>query len=466
MIMRNNIDIPSPPGGKGPMRKGNRLLTMFAVFIFAFALTALYEALKQHFFPEITLWQSHFMTMVFCSLVAVVSSVLVLRHFSLLNQKLAFAMTESLHTQHLLRENLSFLQQLINDIPIPVVYTSGEEVIAGCNNAFEQLVGNGKADMSRNVIASYLPVGEGTKGDVNRLYADFRKEGNIVVEIRDHKFAQGLKSVLLVQSPYASAEGERLGYICVVIDITERLLYEDKLISSERFKAISILAGGIAHQFNNQLTAVIGNAQLLTFASDDHANEKYRDNIVKAAKRSAKMVSALLDYSKVGVQDFECIDIHAVIEELIPAFSHFAGNAIAIETDLKADNALVSGNRLHIFTALYNIADNARDAIQNSGTIRFETETTAVSADRPKENLPYGEYISISVSDTGSGMDDEVVRCLFEPFYTTKREGKGVGIGLSIVYETIRKHKGLIEVSSEKGKGSRFTILLPLYTSR
>ncbi len=253
--------------------------------------------------------------------------------------------------------------------------------------------------------------------------------------------------------------------IALLRDITEHKLLEERLRQSEKMEAIGQLAGGIAHDFNNQLTGIMGYAEMLVSRLDDRKLRDYAENIVRASKRSADLTRDLLAFSRKGKYLTGPVHIHKVIEEVVSILEHSIDKRVEIKIILKANPATIMGDGSQIQNALLNLAINARDAMPNGGELVFTTENLKVDA--PSLNPEFvkncsGRCLKISVSDNGIGMDKDVMKHIFEPFFTTKEKGKGTGMGLASVYGIVQNHHGVINVSSEPGCGTVFSLYFPV----
>jgi glycerol kinase/signal transduction histidine kinase/CheY-like chemotaxis protein len=255
-------------------------------------------------------------------------------------------------------------------------------------------------------------------------------------------------------------------------DITDRKKHEEekihlerKIQHSEKLRAIGQLAGGVAHDFNNQLTGIIGFAELLRYElQDDIRLSRYAENIITAARHSAEITGQLLSFARKGSHKTERTDIHRVINEVISILGHSIDKKIRIVHVLNAQSHIVEADPSQIHNALLNLAINSRDAMHEGGFITFRTDNVEVEkhiCEVCSEEIASGNYIEVSISDTGTGMSDEVKNRLFEPFFTTKELGKGTGMGLAAVFGTVKEHKGSIKVTSRQGDGTTFRIYLP-----
>jgi two-component system cell cycle sensor histidine kinase/response regulator CckA len=241
-----------------------------------------------------------------------------------------------------------------------------------------------------------------------------------------------------------------------------------RLRQIEKMEIIGQLAGGIAHDFNNQLSIIIGYAEILNRnVSSDERLTNYLTQIQTASKRAAGLTKQLLAFARKDVYKMEVVNTHQIIKEVISLLSHTINKNISIDADLKAPRYYVWGGPNQIQNAILNLSLNARDAMPNGGRLSFSTATMEIDEifnENRNFKLHKGTYISIEITDTGSGMNDDVLNHLFEPFFTTKDEGKGTGMGLAATYGIVQSHKGAIEVRSAEGQGTTFTLYFPVTT--
>ncbi len=247
---------------------------------------------------------------------------------------------------------------------------------------------------------------------------------------------------------------------------TERDHLEEQLRQAMKMEAIGQLAGGVAHDFNNLLTAIMGNAELLTMTlPDDSEDAAYAEEIVKASTRAAELTRQLLAFSRKGNLQSIRVDVHEAIADVGALLTHSIDRRIRIVQTPGAAHSIIDGDPVQVQSALLNLCLNARDAMAEGGVLTILTTNQTLSEQFCRDNshqVKPGEYVEIVVSDTGTGMDAETKRRIFEPFYTTKDPGKGAGLGLAAVYGCVHSHRGMITVQSKLGSGSTFRILLPV----
>jgi len=254
--------------------------------------------------------------------------------------------------------------------------------------------------------------------------------------------------------------------LAVVRDINTRKIMEEQLHQSEKLQAVGTLAGGVAHDFNNQLTGIIGWTELIQDRiGDDPDLNTATANILTSAQRASDLTAQLLAFARKGKFESKPVDIHVLIGEVTQLLTHTIDKRISIETRLEAESPFTIGDPSQLQNALLNLGVNARDAMPRGGRLVFATRNVEITRDkemcRLKEVEP-GPYVEISVTDTGEGMDKETQKFIFEPFFTTKNATKGTGLGLAAVYGTVNIHHGCIEVISTPGVGSTFQVRLPL----
>ncbi|MBM3242764.1 response regulator [Candidatus Poribacteria bacterium] len=244
--------------------------------------------------------------------------------------------------------------------------------------------------------------------------------------------------------------------------IAEKELLKKQLIQSQRMEGVGALAAGIAHDFNNLLTGVLGYASLMKLQIDtENKFYDYVDGIEKAALKCAELTQRLRSISRQTVFQKQPLCFNDTIDDVVQLLERTINKNISIKTDLKSDLKAVDADSSQMYQVILNISINARDAMPLGGELTITSENIILDEEfcRSKINAHPGEYVKISIADTGVGIDKKHIDRIFEPFFSTK--GVGSGLGLSIVYNVLQNHDGLIEVESELGKGTIFKIYLP-----
>ncbi|MEI8243758.1 MAG: ATP-binding protein, partial [bacterium] len=253
----------------------------------------------------------------------------------------------------------------------------------------------------------------------------------------------------------------------IVRDITEPRRLEAQLRQSQKFDAIGRLAGGVAHDFNNILTAIIGYSDLLLDGPIDDATARPQiEEIRKSSERAANLTRQLLAFSSRQPAQMQVLDLNRIVGEMEKLLCRVIGEHIHLETTLPPDLGCVQADHGQIEQVVMNLSINARDAMPGGGHIRIRTANITLGSDhlRLHPQAQEGEHVLLEVSDTGCGMTRDVLSHIFEPFYTTKAQGKGTGLGLATVYGIVRQSGGHITVDSEVPRGTTFRIYLPRYT--
>ena len=254
-------------------------------------------------------------------------------------------------------------------------------------------------------------------------------------------------------------------------DISERLKAEkekealqSQLIQAQKMEALGTLAGGIAHDFNNILAGILGYTELaLMEARNGRATPNELEEVIKFTGRAQELIRQIMTFSRKMDFALRPIDLNQVIVETVPLLEHTIPKMISVQVSLAQNLPLVDGDATQIEQMLLNLASNAKDAMPEGGKLILETELATITQEDADHRLDAdpGEFVLMSVSDTGRGMDKATVSHIFEPFYTTKEVGKGTGLGLASAFGIVKSHGGRIECYSELGHGTTFRIYLP-----
>jgi signal transduction histidine kinase len=248
------------------------------------------------------------------------------------------------------------------------------------------------------------------------------------------------------------------------VQIAERERAEEGLRQSQKMEAIGQLAGGVAHDFNNILTAILGYGNLLAarVESDPSAREEVGE-ILKAAERAAALTRQLLAFGRRQVLEPVVLPLNELVTNLENMLARLIGEDVVLLTGLDPSVGNVRADRGQLEQVLVNLVVNARDAMPAGGRLRIETAVAALDeASAARHGLPRaGRYAVLAVHDTGKGIDEATAKRIFEPFFTTKEKGKGTGLGLSTVHGIVHQSGGGIAVSSEPGTGTTFRVYLP-----
>lgn len=246
----------------------------------------------------------------------------------------------------------------------------------------------------------------------------------------------------------------------------QRKKAEDHHLRSQKMAAIGKLAGGIAHDFNNQLTGIMGSADILRDSlKNDKSLYELAGIVLKAAEHSSELTDQLLAFARKGKYKSVNVNIHSIIREVLSILENSMHKKIIIRQRLEAQMSIVNGDPGQLNNTFLNLALNSGTAMPYGGDLTISSENVSFdegSVERTLLGIEPGQYIKVSVTDTGVGIDEKIKNRIFEPFFTTKEKGKGIGMGLAAVYGIVKNHQGAIDVSSEKGKGTTFYLYLPV----
>ena len=277
---------------------------------------------------------------------------------------------------------------------------------------------------------------------------------------------QGNHAFIEIRSfPLKDEAGAVTAAIEILNDVTEKRKLENQLYQAQKMEAIGTLAGGVAHDFNNILSAIVGYSSLLQMKMrPDDPLRGYVKQILDAADKAGVLTKSLLAFSRKQVVELSPVNVNDVINDFQKILARLIGEDIAIKVLCSPVPLVVDADKGQLEQVLMNLATNARDAMPEGGALQIATDSISITGSNMAAHdidVP-GTYAYITVSDTGNGMDQSLLEHIFEPFFTTKELHKGTGLGLSIVYGIIMKHGGFIKVYSEPGHGTTFKIYLPL----
>lgn len=334
---------------------------------------------------------------------------------------------------------------LVNDSLCEIIGYSREELL-GMN--YRQVMDEDNAKRISEACNRVFRTGEAHPGFD---YEILRKDGT-------------KRSVSVSISLIRDSGGVPSGFRGIFRDVTDSKRMEGQLRQAAKMEAIGRLAGGVAHDFNNILTAVMGYSTILSeqLPKESPAQEKL-NQIGRAAGRAADLTRQLLAFSRKQMLDVRVVNLNEIITDLEKMLQRLIGEDIELTTNLNPSAGHVKADPIQIEQILMNLAVNARDAMPEGGNLAIETADAFLDEDYARAHIEVepGPYVVFTVSDTGRGMDSAILKCIFDPFFTTKEKGVGTGLGLSTVYGIVKQHRGHITVYSEPGRGSTFRIYLP-----
>jgi two-component system, cell cycle sensor histidine kinase and response regulator CckA len=381
-----------------------------------------------------------------------------------------------------LQANQKLLQNIIEFLPDATCVVDKEGKVIAWNRAIEAMTGVNKEDMiGKNNYEYALPFYGYRRQvlidfvlhpdrEIEKKYTAIQRTGDTLLgEAYTPNLPSGNIHVSVTASVLRDEKGEITAAIECIRDNTERKILEERLNRAEKMESLGTLAGGVAHDLNNVLGGVVGYSELLrNELPEDSPLRMFADNIVQSGVRGAAIIHDLLTLARRGVTISEVVDLNKLAFNYLrtPEFEQLKSHHpdVKIRTQL-ADKILnIKGSPIHLGKTIMNLISNAMEAISGQGEITLTTENCYL--DRPVhgyDKMQEGDYVVLKVSDTGAGISSNDRDKIFEPFYTKKIMGRsGTGLGLAVVWGTVKDHNGYIDVFSEEGKGTTFTLYFPV----
>ncbi len=336
-------------------------------------------------------------------------------------------------------------------------------IIVSCNLTESQMLGMVKEEIIGKHLTKLFPVSHHEQVNTH-LTKMFEDESMKTLEEQLQRKDGSLIDVSVNTSLVYSTDGKAVLVRMVLRDITEKKMLEEKILQAQKIDSIGNLAGGIAHDFNNILTSILGSASLMRRRMIIEPQwVKYVDLIETASRRGAALTRQLLTFARKNNPYVRIIDVNEIIDETRRLFEPTIPKSIVIRTVLAPEPVFIEADEGQIQQALLNLCLNARDAMPNGGMLTVTCKAVIIKEEDVQQfaDAKSGNFVMLTIVDSGVGIPSNVMNKIFEPFFTTKEQGKGTGLGLAVVYGVVRGHNGYINVDSEVGAGTVFTIYLP-----
>ena len=324
-----------------------------------------------------------------------------------------------------------------------------------------------KEILGKNVKGTILPDSESTKHVLEALVKSAQQEPErqgVSEGENIHRNGTPMR-IAWTYKPIFDSDGHFREILCIGSDISEKKRLEAQLLQAHKMEAIGTLAGGIAHDFNNVLQAISGYTQIMLMGknSNDPDYEKLQA-IERSSQRASDLTRRLLIFGRKVESKLKPVDLNHEVVQVSRMLERTIPKMINIEQCLVENLKITNADPVQIEQIMMNMGVNARDAMPDGGKLIFKTENVILDEAYCKSHMGSnpGEYVLLSVSDTGQGIDDEIIEHIFEPFFTTKETGKGTGLGLAMVYGIVKNHGGYITCESEQGRGATFKIYFPV----
>ena len=381
------------------------------------------------------------------------------------NERVVLCMARDIRERRALRETESYLQVVTESLPVVIWALNRDGSLAYISPNVADVCGFTAEELLQDGLRGWIPqVCEEDRGGFTSSIARLL-EGGAVSNHRYRFTAKDGRELWLHERGVSTVGNPNEPAACgIFCDITEQVKTSEHLRQSEKLEILGQLAGGVAHDFNNQIAGIIGIAELLEIESNGNGSmERYVHELQKCAHHAASLPQQLLTFSRRDAQHTAPQNVHDIIKETVAILGRSIKKSIRLTPRLSAENPVVDADPSRLQNALLNLCLNARDAMSESGEIVIETKNRNVLDDgNARDGLRPGEYLTLSVKDTGEGMSKETQRRIFEPFFTTKPEGRGTGLGLAMVLGFVKGLEGTVDVTSEVSKGTRIDLTLPV----
>jgi signal transduction histidine kinase/CheY-like chemotaxis protein len=355
-----------------------------------------------------------------------------------------------------LKETTLFAEQLLDTIDSILFAVDASLKVTALNTAAATYVGAAKDEVLDKPLFQILPVLAPLSSLIIQAMGNQRPE---------FLYRQSLAGVFYNISIAPLRKKTEGGALVRLDDITRQEEQESQLRQAQKMETVGMIAGGVAHDFNNMLTGILGAAELLSLRIDDPATRQYVSMITQTGKRASDLTAKLLAFGRKTTIEIEPVDIHQVIDAAVALLSRSINKAVSIVIELSAEKRTLEGDFTELQNCLLNLGINAAHAMPGGGVITIATREIDLLPEHPVSmafNLPQGAYIELEVRDTGEGIAPEHLGAIFEPFFTTKERGRGTGLGLAAVYGSVKQMKGGITVTSVPGAGTSFRLFFPL----
>jgi PAS domain S-box-containing protein len=372
-------------------------------------------------------------------------------------------------TEQDLEHQIAFVEQVIENSPVAISIMTLDGTFTRINREFTRLFGYTCEEISgRNITDLLAP--PGLEAEALHLQIQIASGESIHVETTRQSKSGEIIDVAIAGSPLFNGQTP-IAIQLVYSNITDRkqaetekAWLEAQLLHSQKMEAIGILAGGIAHDFNNILGAIIGFSQMVLMDAENGVpNVHGIQQILKSADRAKHLVKQILTFSRRMTPELSSQQLNQIIDQTVSLLERTLPKMISIETCLAPDLATIHADPVQLEQVLVNLGTNAADAMPDGGVLSIRTENVHISPDNCQfpPGIPPGQYVLLTVADTGLGMSEKTIKHIYDPFFTTKPAGKGTGLGLATVFGIVKSHSGHIFCRSEPGNGTSFLVYLP-----
>ncbi|MFW6415033.1 MAG: PAS domain S-box protein [Thermodesulfobacteriota bacterium] len=364
-----------------------------------------------------------------------------------------------------LLQQSKYFREIVEQTADGILINDAHGYIQYVNPAFENITGYEKNEAQGRKPFFWLHNSNLEKADKKRILEVVSRGQKWNQRVQGMRRDRGGFEIDVSISPVYSKQGEISNFVAVIRDMTEKLSLEHQLRQAQKMEAVGTLAGGIAHDFNNILMAIIGYSEMIMRRLDSDSKEhEYTESIMNAGIRGKRLVQQILSFSRQSGSEIRPLQVEPLIKEDIKLLQATLPSNISLETRIEGDFDPVKADPSDMHQMVMNLCTNAIQAMEeNGGELFLELEEIEFQFqfNKRQNDMQPGKYLKLTVRDTGEGMDRSTLDRIFDPFYTTRGPDKGTGLGLSVVHGIVNKLGGTIQVDSEPGQGSLFSIFLP-----
>ncbi len=371
-------------------------------------------------------------------------------------------------SERTLIEKTNILNDILLNVPHYIFWKDVSGIYRGCSKSFAEITGLDSPESIIGKTDNELPWRNDDRLAYIKMDEAVITVGKPIINIEEPlRSSDGnISTILISKIPLKTSTGKITGVLGLALDITERKNLEQQLNQSEKMDILAQLSGGIAHDFNNMLGGIMGNADmLLTQLPQNSPYKDYVNLIIDGSEKASELVGKLMAFSRKTDSAKIKTDLNDSLKDISTTLSRISKSNIAISTNFKSNTPFILADSPSLQSIFLNICVNSKEAMTEGGSISISTENVYLDETYIKtcvNKVTPGDYIEVDISDTGSGIDKNIIDKIFDPFFSTKSDFNHQGLGLSTVFGNVKNLNGTINVFSEKGKGSSFRIYFPV----
>ena len=371
-------------------------------------------------------------------------------------------------SERTLIEKTNILNDILLNVPHYIFWKDVSGIYRGCSKSFAEITGLDSPESIIGKTDNELPWRNDDRLAYIKMDEAVITVGKPIINIEEPlRSSDGnISTILISKIPLKTSTGKITGVLGLALDITERKNLEQQLNQSEKMDILAQLSGGIAHDFNNMLGGIMGNADmLLTQLPQNSPYKDYVNLIIDGSEKASELVGKLMAFSRKTDSAKIKTDLNDSLKDISTTLSRISKSNIAISTNFKSNTPFILADSPSLQSIFLNICVNSKEAMTEGGSISISTENVYLDETYIKtcvSKVAPGDYIEVDISDTGSGIDKNIIDKIFDPFFSTKSDFNHQGLGLSTVFGNVKNLNGTINVFSEKGKGSSFRIYFPV----